>query len=222
MKKKIPVWVWIIFGIGLLIVCCGFAGGLYVISNKSIQKNLGLIKCSESFLVGLSDDSNNDYEYATDDKGDYSEMKAVFDDVTSSISYVPLDIEENLSIGDSSFLLYSYSTDKVYLNSEFFSNIKRVSVENVDEKEKIGTYKGYDLPHNYEYSEIFKFLLDTEILYSYEHIPAEICLYKVDDNRQEYVAYYVGEYYVCTNDCLNISYDFKMTLDKETGDIWVE
>jgi hypothetical protein len=131
-----------------------------------------------------------------------------------------VDIEFNKtdSKGDS-FLYYSKEEDNFYLNSNYFGNIKRTSlmVEPLT-KFEVGEYKQTNF-EEFSPREVTQFLLKSNILNSYWHTDADLCLEKEEDTADEYRASYKATHYYYTNESNEETYKFEIALDKESGKI---
>ncbi len=216
-NKKILIAVFALLFVVSCFAVSAFLGSRIINELRDTPEN----DCIQTFEVSeTSDYSMYSVVFQVDESEEQREEIPAFDPDTLAIIVFPLEIEGNPQMDGESFL-YSRTTDGgVFLNYEFFSNIKRVSVHSGDGREKIGTYKKYDA-EDFEFSKVFRFLLESEILSSYDHLYSEICLEEIEEDDDEYKAHYSGMHEYCTNDCYEETFEFDMILDKSNGDIWV-
>lgn len=109
---------------------------------------------------------------------------------------------------------------KVLVNNKFFTRLTRVDATRIskDEVKVIGNYLERSFSST-SAKTIAKFLLESQIIETFWHLEARLCLYREDDGKKEYVAYYHGVHSYCTNECLDKKFDFAIRVNKETGEL---
>lgn len=67
--------------------------------------------------------------------------------------------------------------------------------------------------------QIVRLLLDAQIITTYWHLEAELCLTGEKDGKDAYVASFTGVHRYCTNRCQTDRLAFTVTIDRNTGNI---
>ncbi len=227
---KIDKKVFIIAIISLLIFLCVSVIGILIFGSSKEHKNEPVSPtftgCIEGFGVGSND--INDLKALSEKAGGYfgpgysidhgleTELKAE----SPNQDLEPVEIEFNKTdSGEESFLYYSKEKDDFYLNSNYFGSIKRsgLIIEPLSEFE-VGEYKETDF-NEFTPREVTRFLLKSNILSSYDHTHANLCLEEESDSDEEYRASYKATHYYYTNESNEETYKFEIALDKESGKI---
>lgn len=111
---------------------------------------------------------------------------------------------------------------RVVINNRYFSTLEKADATRLP----AGTVKsvGKYLDTSFRLlspKQIVRFLLDAQIITTYWHLEAELCLTGEKDGKDAYVAAFTGVHRYCTNQCKTDSLEFTVTIDRNTGNISV-
>ncbi len=106
---------------------------------------------------------------------------------------------------------------KVVVNNKYFSELTLRDATDVDERQMIGSY--VDTSTTYTPREIITFLLKSQIVGTYWHLHADLCLTQEDEDDVMYRAHFTGSHEYCTNECISEDYEFAIELNKQTGQL---
>lgn len=107
------------------------------------------------------------------------------------------------------------------LREETFSDFENVSAIYLEEKKLIGVHKDTDFTRR-KPREVVLLLLRTNVVETYHHLHSNICL--VDEGTGEdnlYEARFSATHEYCTNECIEDSYGFGISIDKDSGEVTV-
>lgn len=127
--------------------------------------------------------------------------------------FIPIN---EFAINDQPLLFHSADRTQTLVDSRYFSELIRVDAISADNEVNIGTAKP-ELLSQWTPGEIIRFLLESEIIKTYVHLDAELCLIEVTDNEQVYEERYNAIHSFCTNKCQEEAYQFTVWLEKPTG-----
>jgi hypothetical protein len=111
---------------------------------------------------------------------------------------------------------------RVVINNRYFSTLEKADATRLP----AGTVKSVGKYLDTSFlllspKQIVRFLLDAQIITTYWHLEAELCLTGEKDGKDAYVAAFTGVHRYCTNRCQADSLGFTVTIDRNTGNISV-
>jgi len=115
----------------------------------------------------------------------------------------------------------SIETGQLVVDSKYFSDINKVDAIQIEEAQIIGQVTQYHL-ENSTPREIIISLIETQVIQTYWHLGATICLQSEDNTDNTYTAFFTASHEFCTNKCQSKEYSFALFLDKNTGEIRIE
>lgn len=127
-----------------------------------------------------------------------------------------------LRAGD--FILFrSGSMQKVVANARYFSNLQRIDVTGKPLRSAGAIGRATAAARKaWKPEEILGILLETQIIMTYIHMESSVCLHKVEDNSETYMAQLSGTHTYYTNARHTASFAFRFYLDKKSGAMRVE
>lgn len=108
------------------------------------------------------------------------------------------------------------TTNKLCVNATCFSDLVMVDATRLQDRHIVGEVKP-ELMQKINYRQLITFLLKTEIIQSYWHLSADICLKKESEYAEFYEAEYTAVHHYCTNECIDQPYMFTVVINKNTG-----
>jgi hypothetical protein len=123
---------------------------------------------------------------------------------------------ENEKINNALLVWHSDDGKQAFVNAEFFSDVNRIHLTRLDSRREVGIAKAALLAE-WNAKRIFQFLIRSNILSSYIHTDAELCLTDVDDNEETYEERYDAVHSYYTNQKNQDDYQFLIQIDKKTG-----
>lgn len=109
---------------------------------------------------------------------------------------------------------------RVVVNGQFFSDLERADATRLGRREV--RVVGKLLGHAIAPRALATFLLESQIVQTYAHLDATLCLVKEEESAASYAALFDGVHRYCTNRCDEEEYRFVVKLDKGSGEISVE
>lgn len=106
--------------------------------------------------------------------------------------------------------------EHVVVNNTYFSDLTTVDATDTSERRMIGTYIG---PESHTPKNVIISLIKSQVISTYWHLQADLCLTQEDDTDSVYRAHFNGSHEYCTNECITEDYEFIIEYDKESGDI---
>ena len=134
-----------------------------------------------------------------------------------------MQIQESLSsytVQDQPLVWLSKEKDKAYVDKQYLSDLKVLDATNLREDSIIGTVKT-PLLEAWEAKKIVRFLLDAEIIRTYIHLEANLCVTKETETDELYEVHFDAVHSYCTNECVEKPYSFSVQIDKSTGEVMV-
>jgi hypothetical protein len=110
---------------------------------------------------------------------------------------------------------------EVLVSAAHFSEIERRDATRISagERLKLGTVTDKGLLGRPR--ELVLFLLDAQLIETYWHLEAQLCLVDEKDEQTRYRAHFTGVHRYCTNSCHNDSYAFAVEIDKTDGSMYL-
>jgi hypothetical protein len=111
---------------------------------------------------------------------------------------------------------------RVAVEASLFSELKRAdATRNTSGRFLIGTYKDPALKIM-KPRELAGFLIESQIINTFWHVESFICLVSEEESPAAYTAHYKGDHIYFTNSKNQDPLDFTITIDKKTGEMFVE
>ncbi|MFW5720092.1 MAG: hypothetical protein ACOCXT_03645 [Candidatus Dojkabacteria bacterium] len=134
-------------------------------------------------------------------------------------SVYPIEADFN-TVGGDPVLFESREEKKIYIDEAYFSDLVRVDLTALEEESyTVGTYKKINEASS-KPADVVDFLLQSNILISYDHLSSDICLVE-EDLDGSYVAKFDATHYYCTNECHEADYQFSIHINQSSGEIRV-
>ena len=111
---------------------------------------------------------------------------------------------------------------RIAVEKSLFSDLNRAdATADTGGKFLVGRYK--DLQFRFfRPAELAEFLLEAQVINTYWHVEADFCLVWEEDTSDSYTARYKGKHIYYTNSENEGPLDFRIIIDKKTGEIFVE
>jgi len=113
------------------------------------------------------------------------------------------------------------STSNLVVNEKYFSDLNKVDATRIEDAKLIGITTTY-IQEKLTPREIFTLLIETQIIQTYWHLGATICLETEENTPENYIANYSASHEYCTNKCQSEEYTFQINLNKESGEIKIK
>jgi len=111
---------------------------------------------------------------------------------------------------------------RVGVEAELFSDLRRGdATRNSNGRFSIGTYKDTSFSF-FKPAELAEFLIESQIINTFWHVEADICLVSEDDTAASYAAHYKGKHFYFTNSKNVEPLDFTVIIEKKSGNIFLE
>jgi hypothetical protein len=204
--------------VALVLICCLFViTGLADASSAPKKDAQGREKCREMIRISRSD---NPWQGMTDSYAREQENK--------NIKAVPIGMDDatipaldKYKIGSDRLMVKQAGLKKVVVNEKYFSDLAKADatrIQSGQQQQQIGKYLdksfAYMTPRKLAY-----FLLDAQVITTYWHIEAELCLEDEVENEREYRAHFTGRHIYYTNRRNEEKLDFVIRIDKATGEM---
>ena len=120
---------------------------------------------------------------------------------------------EKMIIGRTDNLQNSLSANKKY-----FLDLKKVDATLLRKGEEQSIGRVLSLS-KISIRKAVRLLLESQIIKTYWHLEAKLCLVKEDKSKERDILYYQGTHTYCTNECLNNDFEFAVKVSNITGEI---
>ncbi len=109
---------------------------------------------------------------------------------------------------------------QVHINERYFSDLRRGDATRLGKgiEHKIGTFRDLSFKR-LSPRQIVLFLLQAQIIETYWHLEAELCMVSEEDQPERYRAEFRGVHRYCTNRCEEEAFAFAVRIDKKTGNV---
>lgn len=107
---------------------------------------------------------------------------------------------------------------EVHINPLFFSDLRRGDATRLAKSAEhaLGTFRDLSFKR-LSPAKLVEFLLLAQIVETYWHLEADLCLIGEDDRPESYRADFQGTHRYCTNRCEEDDFAFSIRIDKKTG-----
>ncbi len=196
-----------------VLLVLAIAGSIYYYimqNNNTITKdnNDHTQTCLDTMTI-TNQDTDAPYVWGYQDS---EVIKAVkFDE---SVTPVLILDEENLLIGKVTDA--NGKSERAVVDIEYFSDIALTDATKDNTDQIIGTIKDKTFKH-YSPQEITTFLLTSQLVNTYWHLHASLCMTAEHDTEKQYRTEFNGTHEYCTNECLSEQFNFHISIDKTTG-----
>ncbi len=148
-----------------------------------------------------------------------NEVKAVKAGVVQK-QFTPLTTAEKFTIAGKPVAWVDNTGKQIIVDKNYFSDLKLIDVTKfpLDESDVVGKVDTTILTGRTP-REIAGFLIDSQILNTYWHIGADICLREEQDFGSHYIAHFDASHVYFTNERNVENYTFGVQIDKMTGTI---
>lgn len=184
-------------------------------NQKKTTKNK--IECLSTFKIDDHTGLNRDYILNGNiDWNDFMRKETIVSDT----------VNDKLMLIDSSNLKYQASTPLFYMdtinktlvvNNEVANAIKRTSAIKGKENINITILKLKSLYNKLALKDIIRQLMHLEIIETYMHLYADVCLVEENESDNEIILSYSITHHFCTNECQDETEKAVFKLNKETG-----
>jgi hypothetical protein len=107
---------------------------------------------------------------------------------------------------------------EVVVNKRYFSELKRGDATRLGmgQEQVIGSFRDHAFKR-LKADELVRYLLRSQIIETYWHLEAKLCMFREENQPSSYRAFYRGVHTYCTNSCNDQAYSFVVTIDKRSG-----
>ncbi len=107
---------------------------------------------------------------------------------------------------------------QVHINEHYFSDLRRGDATRLvkNTEHVIGTFRDLSFKR-LSPRQLVRFLLQAQIIETYWHLEAELCVVSEEDQPERYRAEFRGVHRYCTNRCEEEAFTFAVRIDKKTG-----
>lgn len=136
--------------------------------------------------------------------------------------YKPIPLLEKYSVTRKLMIGRNDSLRRIAVEKSLFSDLRRGdATRDTGGKLLIGQFK--DLSFSVmKPDELAEFLIESQIVNTYWHVESQLCLMSEEDLPESYTAGYRGRHIYFTNSENEEPLDFKITIEKATGNIYLE
>lgn len=175
--------------------------------------------CNKTYIVTRDKSPwlgfTSSYEEEADSKKIHAESLA-------DSGYRPIPSLEKYSVNGKYLLGRNEKLRRVAVDSKFFSELRRADATRVTSgRFLIGSFKDKSFKVM-KPAALAEFLIESQLVNTFWHVESHICLVSENDNRDSYIARYKGKHIYFTNSENEGELDFSITIDKKTGEIFLE
>ncbi len=202
-------------GLALVFIGLGLPPGALLIAGTHEMANTD---CQPPLLIRRDSSPWRDFT------GDYTQEQAGFH-VKAVAKLEGFEVPPHLQPGkpgEPVLLAIDRRQQRVVINAKVFSDLDRPDATNLQagQTRQIGYLKNPQLAGGY--AAAARFLVRAELVRSYAHLEASLCLSAEHDDARSYRATFSGTHRYCTNRCTDAPLHFTLRIDKQDGAIHVE
>jgi len=173
--------------------------------------------CRRQYLVYRSDNPWGDYtkSYEQEQAGKQISAGELTDEYARIASLASYTFDGKVLLAD------DRKNQRIVANQAFFSPLARPDVTALRAGEKFIVGKVLDSRLYADPGFLVSFLIDSQLIQTYHHIEATLTLRHEEDSDKSFSASFDGVHVYYTNEKNERSYRFKISIDKETGEISV-
>jgi hypothetical protein len=173
--------------------------------------------CRRQYLIYRSDNPWGDYTKSYEQEHAGKQIAAV----EFAAEYEKIDTIASYSIEGQALLADDRKNQRIVANQFFFSPIERPDVTALRAGEKFIVGKALDSRLYEDPGFLVSFLIDSQLIQTYQHMEATLNLRHEEDSAEAFSASFDGVHVYYTNKKNEHSYRFKISIDKKTGEISV-
>lgn len=201
--------------IGFFIVLTISWTGYYFYQNIQDMNETESLTCLDVINTDNSGSLDSQFEEFVND----NELKPLVVG-TKKTSFVDLESVKDYTINDKTVAWVDNKNLEIVFDKTYFKELILRDATSVG-----NTYPGVihtKLLDEWGGRKIANFLLESQVINTYWHMGAVLCLAEEDDNELEYVATYQGTHEYFTNERNVEELNFKITISKENGELLLE
>ena len=176
-------------------------------------------KCEKSWQITRG---TSPWQGLTSSSGDEEASKKIRAVPLKDSDYKTVPGLEKYSVNGVIIIGRSEKLRRVAVEVSLFSDLSRADATRpVQGRFKIGTYR--DLPFAVlKPRQIAEFLIESQIINTFWHVEADLCLVAEEDSADSYRAHFKGKHIYFTNERNEEPLDFTIIIDKKTGEMFLE
>ncbi len=151
-----------------------------------------------------------------------AESKKIRAESLADAGYEPIPLLEKYSVNRKYLIGRNEKLRRVAVDSMFFSELRRGdATRSSSGRFLVGIYKDKSFK-SMKPDVLAEFLLEAQIVNTFWHVESRICLVSENNTQDSYIARYKGKHIYFTNSENEGPLDFTITIDKKTGEIFLE